>query len=64
MDKFWKVQRPGGLNAIRYSTLGEAQEEAKRLSIQHPGTDFIVLESIGHFRKENPVWTPHHGAAK
>ncbi len=60
MDKFWLVW--GGafrLPTIRHDTKHMAKVEATRLSLNNPGHIFYVLESLGYYKKEDALWTPH-----
>lgn len=55
LAKFWMVhginQRPP---AHKHWTFASAEREAKRLSVAHPGTVFVVLEAITAFVSESP----------
>ena len=60
MNKFWMVWGPNfKLPEVRHLTRTAADAEAARLAMKHPGWGFIVLESIGHYKKDDPLWEPH-----
>ena len=60
MDKFWMVWGPTfGSPEVRHLTLNAAKVEAARLAVKHPGYGFIILESLGHYKKEEIIWTQY-----
>ncbi|KKM75117.1 hypothetical protein LCGC14_1393430 [marine sediment metagenome] len=57
MDKFWMVH--GGIGArpiVRHNSFEDAKQEATRLALLHPGSDFTVLESVGYCLKSDVTW--------
>ncbi len=60
MNKFWMVWGPSFANPeVQHGTLSMAQTEAARLAKKYPGENFIILESLGHYRKSEIFWEPH-----
>lgn len=63
--KFWFVwnAQGHGMPKHRHESKTSAKAEAKRLSETNPGQEFVVLESIGHYKTREPVqWTKHENA--
>lgn len=59
-NKFWFVWNPTAqIPTYRHYSLEHAKQEAKRLAMQNPGTEFIVLESIGTVVKNEVIWKGH-----
>jgi hypothetical protein len=45
MERFWMVMRSNGNRPrVRHLTLQQAQDEARRLAANNPGTDVWVIE--------------------
>ncbi|QBQ99230.1 hypothetical protein [Paraburkholderia pallida] len=62
---FWLVWSPTGATPpkFRHPTEKAATEEAERLAITHPGTLFVVLESIAARRVDNMHRTTYAGGS-
>jgi hypothetical protein len=59
--KFWVVWSPqGGPPTVRHASLAAATNEAHRLALQAPGSEFFVLEAIGVAQKVTVQWTELH----
>lgn len=51
---FWFVWNPAGhAPTYKHFNEGEAIREAERLAKQNPGQDFIVLQSVTLYRKDD-----------
>ena len=58
-QRFWMVIKGDGASCSkRHDTRLQAVKEAERLSIQHIGLKFFVLETVGVVRCEmpSPMW--------
>lgn len=60
-NKFWLVWNPHGRPPqTRHDSKTSAKTEASRLAIANPEQEFVVLESIGHYKTRSPVqWSKH-----
>lgn len=56
--KFWMVLGSGE-PVYRHRTKTSAQEEAERLAREHPGSEFVVLESLGTAMRKDVHWEKH-----
>jgi len=48
--RFWMVTGKHNKPTVRHNSQGVAEAEAKRLALQHPGTEFYVLEAKIRYR--------------
>lgn len=59
-NKTWFVWNPiASIPRFQHSTFESAKQEAKRLAVLNPGTEFMVLESIGAVVKTDVIWKDH-----
>lgn len=57
--KFWLVwNREGSRPIVKHPTADAAHKEAERLASQFDGA-FVVLESIGEYKKTVTTYSPH-----
>lgn len=57
---FWMVWSPQGRAPThRHLSARSAKDEAERLASLNPGTEFIVLASVGTCVKREVQWTAH-----
>lgn len=56
-DTFHIVWNPKGPHAPRerHFSQGDAEKEARRLALDHPGQDFFVMMAVARFRATEPV---------
>ena len=60
MNKFWLVWSPKmGVPITRHNSDDSASKDAARLAVKHPGEIFNVLESVGHYIKQEVYWQEH-----
>ena len=50
MKRFWMVKGPGPASVI-HDNERDAEAEAERLALFHPGDQFFVMESVTAIRK-------------
>lgn len=57
---FFVVWNPAhGLPRYQHGTLAQAKAEAERLARLNPGSEFIVMQSLGSARVNDIAWTQH-----
>lgn len=56
---FWMVWNPEGhMPRRKHATVESARQEAERLAVANPGTEFCVLAFLGSCTLQSPVtWT-------
>lgn len=55
VEKFWMVYGIGcGRPTYRHETKESAHNEASRLALANPGTDYIVLKATKGYRADSP----------
>lgn len=60
MNKFWLVWAVEvSIPTKKHISFDEAAKEAQRLSLKHPGIYFNVIESFGHYVKQEVRWEEH-----
>tara|TARA_R100000808_G_C2030889_1_gene74790 strand:- start:85 stop:273 length:189 start_codon:yes stop_codon:yes gene_type:complete len=59
VKKIWVVVN-SNQEPIWFGTFQDAKDRAAKLAMEHPGDEYIVLESVGSVKVADTAWLAHN----